>query len=95
MTPSGNGYGYLTLTMNFPDEEACCRTVHSLVMEVHGPEKPSDDAMINHINHDKTDNRLENLEWVTELENRLHSAVVEYVDRHGVSDLIDRIYDWI
>ena len=95
MTPHDNGTGYPLLTLTFPDGDKCGRTVHSLVMEVHGPQKPSDDALINHINRDKTDNRLENLEWVSELENRLHTAVMEYVDQHGLSAFLDRICEWL
>jgi hypothetical protein len=95
MTPHDNGVGYELLSLTFPDGDKCGRTVHSLVMEVHGPPKPSDDAIINHINRDKTDNRLENLEWVSELENRLHTAIMEYVDQHGLSAFLDRICEWL
>jgi hypothetical protein len=86
------GYPHVGLCKNGSQQK---KTVHDLVMAAHGPEKPSEDAFINHKNADKTDNRLENLEWVSPLENRLHGAMMEYIDRHGASALIDRIYEWL
>ena len=43
--------------------------VHVLVMENFGPPKPGPEYEIDHINRNRLDNRLENLRWVTRLEN--------------------------
>lgn len=48
--------------------------IHRLLMQVYGPEQPADKPHINHKNGDKTDNRLENLEWCSRSENAIHSV---------------------
>jgi hypothetical protein len=48
--------------------------MHHLVLEHFGPPKPSADHQCNHIDGDKSNNRVENLEWVTPAENMAHAA---------------------
>jgi hypothetical protein len=63
--------GYLRLTLsNGPFRVN--KNVHSLVAEAFIGEKPNG-LIINHINGIKTDNRIENLEYVTYKHNRLHA----------------------
>lgn len=50
--------------------------VHRLVAQTFIP-NPNDLPQVNHINEDKKDNRAENLEWVTCLENLNHSKIIE------------------
>lgn len=65
--------GYLKLGLTSPEEkEAKTYLVHVIVCEVfHGPRPEK--KVVNHINGVKTDNRPENLEWVTRQENQLHA----------------------
>ena len=53
------------------------RSVHRLVALAFLP-NPGNLPEINHINEDKTDNRVENLEWVTAHDNNMHSRHKRY-----------------
>lgn len=66
--------GYLVGTVNI-DGERIRHGVHRFVAEAFLP-NPERKEQVNHINGDKTDNRPENLEWVTCQENNLHRCRV-------------------
>lgn len=69
-----NGYCYVNLSKH---SKAGNARVHCLVMAAFDPvdKKPGFDPehTINHIDGDKTNNRLENLEWCTQSENQKHA----------------------
>ena len=71
------------------------RTAHSLVMEAFGPERPPEADVINHINGDKADNRIENLEWATERENRLHKTLMHHAAEHGLDEAEAQLQQWL
>ena len=54
----------------------CCsyKTVHRLVMLTWRPIPNAEELTVDHLNHNKRDNSLENLEWVTEEENLRRAA---------------------
>lgn len=52
------------------------RQVHRLVLETFKPIPNMKDLQVNHINGDKSDNRLENLEWTTAKDNTKHTIYV-------------------
>jgi hypothetical protein len=66
-----NEKGYLRLTLN-KDGNKSNHLVHRLVANSF-LDNIENKNQVNHKNGIKSDNRVDNLEWVTNLENRLHS----------------------
>lgn len=65
----GNGY---TLTKLFKNGENKTMSVHRIVAEAFIP-NPEGKPCVNHIDGDKTNNHVSNLEWVTYSENTSHA----------------------
>lgn len=70
-----NGYiannGYRMVHLRYRMDKMC--SVHRLVMKAFCPCDNMDDLQINHIDGNKDNNYIENLEWSTALENMRHS----------------------
>jgi hypothetical protein len=64
---SGNGYKQVSLKMKTSNKFEK-RYVHRLVA-TYWLDNPDNKREVNHINLDKADNRVENLEWITSSDN--------------------------
>jgi hypothetical protein len=71
LKPAIDRYGYLYINL-FKNRKGKRFTVHKLVMLTFVSERPKG-LQINHINGIKDDNRLENLEYCSQLENIRHA----------------------
>lgn len=70
LTDNGNGYLYISLNVNGARKN---EYVHRLVATAFCS-KGAGDEVVNHKDHDRKNNRAENLEWVTQMDNVRHSA---------------------
>lgn len=78
LKPFLNGAGYLCVDLSRKHHR-----VHRLVAEHFIPR--SGDVQVNHINGVKTDNRVNNLEWCSQLENIRHAFKMGLVPRKSIT----------
>jgi hypothetical protein len=64
--------GYWSVKLS-KDGKCCTHHIHRLLAEAFIPQLAGK-IIINHINGNKLDNRIENLEWCTYSENRIHAV---------------------
>lgn len=76
LKPSLNHKGYQIINI-MVDGHRKGLSVHTAVMMTFRPHEKLDDTyQVNHIDGNKTNNHIENLEWVTQSENIKHSVMV-------------------
>ena len=79
LKPKIDKYGYAVYTL-FQNGKAYYRTAHRLVASTFIP-NPKGLPCVNHINENKLDNRVENLEWCTVRQNNTHGTRNERMSR--------------
>ena len=80
LIPQDNGHGYQVVTLRDGHRHTLQTTVHRLVALAFIP-NPDNLPEVNHIDGDKSNNVVENLEWVTRDDNRRHA--IEVLDAYG------------
>lgn len=75
MKPSINSHGYYITTVMI-DGKRKSIPIHSAVAKTFLGDRTSEGLVINHIDGNKLNNRLENLEWVTSSENARHAIYI-------------------
>lgn len=84
-----NGYGYPTVSLfiNKKDKQFC---VHRLVAQTYilNPENKTD---VNHIDGNKLNNNIKNLEWSTRSENTLHQHRTGLVNNNGINSPLSKL----
>lgn len=66
--PQKTIYGYLQVLL-WKNGKPTSKRIHRLVMEAFKPVENMEKLQVNHINYNRIDNRLENLEWTTPKQN--------------------------
>lgn len=78
LNPSIMGNGYKQVSLRMKDTDSFRKSyIHRLVAQYFVENSdPENKKEVNHINMDKTDNRAENLEWVSTSENQKHKYAI-------------------
>ena len=102
-TGKNQGYCKVTLSDNNSDKKARKKRdvrVHRAVMIAFDPIENYEDYQVDHINGIRTDNRLENLRWTSNLTNngykninreKINTKVNELLQKYGYEKLLEKL----
>ena len=82
LSPSINNSGYKIYALHKPGSKLVCRTIHRMVATAFIP-NPRNLSDVNHIDENKNNNSVDNLEWISHKENMIHSKSRIYKTRKG------------
>lgn len=104
-TRKNQGYCKVTLFDNNSDKKIRKKIdvrVHRAVMITFAPIKNYEDYQVDHINGIKTDNRLENLRWTSNLTNnaykninreKINNKINELLQKYGYEKLLEKLQE--
>lgn len=84
MTPTNNGNGYMIISFPVGAKKKSCY-VHRLVARAFVP-NPDNKPEVNHKDHDRANNNVNNLEWVTDKENTNYSVPLMHHPRNNSNE---------
>jgi hypothetical protein len=93
MRKKTNDQGYHTVSMYKGGKQYCIR-INRCVASSFIP-NTDNKPYVNHINKVRSDNRVENLEWVTHRENMIHAFNTSGIRRKFTIDDINKMYEII
>lgn len=82
LVPFENGCGYKSVSLHGGVRKRETMRVHRLVAQAF-IENPDDSPYVNHIDGNKTNNLVSNLEWCTPIENNIHAVNTGLIDQKG------------
>ena len=101
LNPRVDQFGYLSIVLRTPESKTKYERIHRLMIETYGKEPPKDmkNPTVDHINGDKLDNRIDNLQWLSNEDNSYKSAkdcIKSYKiqDKSGETFIIENITKW-
>ena len=94
-------FGYLRVGMRTPEGKMEVHRIHRLMMLTYGENPPEDmkDPTVDHINGDKLNNRIENLQWLSNADNAYKASkdsIKTYTlqTKSGETFVIENLTNW-